>query len=329
MEQLRGTWRQIDVDPVAGADFAPGGAPVRVIGIDPQQRRMLIVCAWGTSASLVLAGEVEAGFRSTGRVSTRVRDDYEGGRYPALPAVLPGGMGTYVRPNEEALELRWSLEEGVLTIGDRRYEPCEPSALQELLHRTPAAGTPVLAEPSESGTVVVTTSEGSTAASSTDFFGLKATGRWFCYIVDISGSMGKTGRLQQLLRELDRSISSLPPDANFYVLFFSGSTRTLQNDWLAVSKKKTFIDRMYKVNAGGGTDPRKALNIALNQLKPRPDAVFFMTDGEIPGDCVGLVAILNAASPRVRIHTVSFGGGGAAALQAIARANGGQYRMVP
>ena len=324
VERLRGTWRQVGLDPGATADFAPAGSSSRFLGIDPQRRRMLSVSGWGDPVGLVLAGEVEAGFRSSGRVSIRVREDLEGGKYPDLPATLPADWGTYERPTEEALELKWSLDNGVLRIGMRTYEPCEPSELDGLLQDSGA-------EAGATSTHAPVVSAVETAgAGSVDFFGLKATGRWFCYIVDVSGSMGRNGKLDRLKEELVRSLQALPSDARFYVLFFSGSTNTLQKNWLKASGSSGFIQQLGRVGSSGGTDPREAIRIALAQLDPKPDAIFFMTDGQIPGDCSGLVNQLNGASPKVRIHTVAFGADAkGASLSQIAADNGGQYRKVP
>jgi hypothetical protein len=297
-----------------------------VIGIDPDRRRMLSVTAWGSPPSLVLAGEVEAGFRASGRVSIRVRDDLEGGRYPALPTTLPAGLGSYGQPTEEALELRWSVADGKLTLGERTYAPCDPAELDALLADSGGNSS----DPTPDAGGVVTSSLDAPEAGSTDFFGLKATGRWFCYIVDTSGSMGRGGKIDRLKEELAKSINGLPSDAKFYVLFFSSSTHTLQNKWLSASSSGSFTGRLGEVGPKGGTNPRDAINIALTQLDPKPDAIFFMTDGEIPGDCVGQIGKLNAASPKIRIHTVAFGGGaGGGALKTIADQNGGQFRHVP
>jgi len=328
VEQLRGTWQQVESGPVNAADFAPGGASHRIIGIDPQRRLMLAVTAWGDPPSLVLAGELEAGFRASGRVSIRVRDDLDGGRFPALPEHLPGELGAYRQPTEQAWELAWSIVEGKLTIGDRTYVPCDPVAMERLLADAgadePAAAGPAL--PPSGGSSIVESAD----VASVDFFGLKATGRWFCYIVDVSGSMGSDGKLDRLKGELERSLRALPRDAHFFVIFFSGGHNTLQRKWQSASSAGSFIRKMQDVGAGGGTDPRSAFNIALTQLDPRPDAIFFMTDGQIPDETSSVVGQLNAQSPRVRIHAVAFGSdarGGS--MSAIAGANGGNFKHVP
>jgi hypothetical protein len=57
--------------------------------------------------------------------------------------------------------------------------------------------------------------------------------------------------------------------------------------------------------ADGGTEPLPAFIRAFN-LDPRPDVIFFMTDGLIPTNVPAAVAQLNTGKPRVTIHTIMF-----------------------
>ena len=75
--------------------------------------------------------------------------------------------------------------------------------------------------------------------------------------------MGKGGKIDRLKEELARSINSLPSDAKFYVLFFSGGTHTLQNDWLPARSSGSFTGRLGEVSPMGGTNPREAITMAL------------------------------------------------------------------
>ncbi|MCH2135843.1 MAG: hypothetical protein MK101_04575 [Phycisphaerales bacterium] len=142
--------------------------------------------------------------------------------------------------------------------------------------------------------------------------------------------MANHGKIDRLKEELARSLRQLPSDANFFVLFFSGGHQALQQDWLSATRASGFATKAAGVGIGGGTDPRGAFQYALTQLNPKPDAIFFMTDGQIPGDTQSVIARLNAQNPRVRIHTVAFGRDArGAALSQIAASNGGQHRDVP
>ncbi|MGA1045442.1 MAG: magnesium chelatase, partial [Phycisphaerales bacterium] len=65
-------------------------------------------------------------------------------------------------------------------------------------------------------------------------------------------------------------------------------------------------------------------------LDPRPDAIFFLTDGEVPADTPALVRRLNDRIRPTVINTVAFGTeAGRAALEEIARDSDGIFRFVP
>jgi hypothetical protein len=138
---------------------------------------------------------------------------------------------------------------------------------------------------------------------------LKSIGRGkrFCIIADNSGSMiGEP--LEFVKRELASTLSNLKPENEFCVLFFNSVTEPMPfPGWLKgtqhdVDKVLPWIkERM----AGGGTEPLPALLLAL-QLQPRPDVIFFMTDGIIPLTVPGRVAAVNGRAPQVPINTIMF-----------------------
>ena len=51
---------------------------------------------------------------------------------------------------------------------------------------------------------------GTGSGAGAEFFGIRARGQRFAYVVDISGSMGQNGRLELALGELVRSLAALP-----------------------------------------------------------------------------------------------------------------------
>ena len=75
---------------------------------------------------------------------------------------------------------------------------------------------------------------GSGQGAGTEFFGIRARGRRFAYVVDISGSMGNDGRLTTAMNELGRSLSALPDFAEFKVTLYSGGVQfpEFQEGWL-------------------------------------------------------------------------------------------------
>jgi hypothetical protein len=162
----------------------------------------------------------------------------------------------------------------------------------------------------------------------TSFFGVRAQGQFFVYVVDCSGSMLDDDRLIRAKRELSQSVSSLQLPQRFQVIFYNDrplpmlgalpraadlTAKSQLNHWLRL------------IEPDGGTDPRAALALALAQ---RPDAVFLLSDGEFPE---GTVAAVAAKNPRkVPIHCIDLSGGIAGdQLGQIARESGGQYASRP
>ena len=85
-----------------------------------------------------------------------------------------------------------------------------------------------------------------------------------------------------------------------------------------------------KVVAGGGTHPADAFEMAFT-LKPRPDAIYFMTDGLFDEAVAERVLRLNRQGSRpVPIHCIAFGTRDAEALmRQMAQASGGSFTFVP
>ncbi len=160
-------------------------------------------------------------------------------------------------------------------------------------------------------------SSGSGAAGSgsgASFFGLEAQGRRFAYIVDRSASMkidtpsGRT-RMELTQRELGRSIDALLESAEFFVVFYSDratplGSRRLWSD--ATERKKLWARReLYSVKAAGWTLPMSGFELVF-KLRPPPDAIYFMTDGDFPASVPESIEQLNRRS-RIPIHCIMFG----------------------
>ena len=181
------------------------------------------------------------------------------------------------------------------------------------------------------------------------FFGVKAKGQHFVYIVDCSGSMAG-GPLARVCEELISSINKLTTKQSFYVFFF--------NDWsipMFGQPNKTMLHATPKnihqleswvsnVRSGGGTDPTNALVEAL-KMEPRPDAIFLLTDGEIPDQIPELLRAANRrqapstsrinstqapSQKKIPINTIGFENtSGEFILKQIATENNGEYRFIP
>jgi hypothetical protein len=141
-------------------------------------------------------------------------------------------------------------------------------------------------------------------------------------------------KLRALKIELEESIGSLAEQTQFFVAFFStetnpmgGRTRWTRSD----SKGKEWSkDRTNEVNAFGGTNPLPAFQLVFD-LVPRPDAIYFMTDGLFDAEVASEVAKMNKRGKRVPVHTIGFDMQDPEAeklLKRIAEESGGRYSPV-
>ncbi|MCW5753590.1 MAG: VWA domain-containing protein [Phycisphaeraceae bacterium] len=170
------------------------------------------------------------------------------------------------------------------------------------------------------------------AGGGANFFGVEAKGRRFVYIVDVSGSMGFGGRIEALRASLAQSIDALAENAEFIIIAFSDGGYPVggRAEWTraAPRDKQRFRGMIAQLQARGGTEPRPAFQMAF-ALRPRPDAFYFMTDGEFHPDVVMFVNSLNA-EVRAPIHCISLGDdSGAPLLRRISQESGGTYTHIP
>lgn len=165
------------------------------------------------------------------------------------------------------------------------------------------------------------------------FFGVEARGSRIAYIVDVSGSMAGP-KLDTLKNELEKSIDSLLEHASFSVMLFSSEARPLDgaNRWSEASTrgKRTAFQRISAITASGGTNPENAFQLILT-LRPKPDAIYFMTDGLFAMEIAAQIETLNRASgPLTPIHCIAFVSQEAESLlRGIALASDGTYTYVP
>lgn len=169
--------------------------------------------------------------------------------------------------------------------------------------------------------------------ASTSFFGVSGRGTRFAYVVDVSGSMGDNLKIQTALRELARSISDLPDYTYYCIGLFSSNVIEPPNQkgWVR-SRRENIIETLRwleNISPMGGTQPLPSFSLMMS-LEPRPDVIFFMTDGLIPNTTPTDVNQLLGRGKRVVIHTIAFGDASSQEmLKQIARNTGGTYRFVP
>ncbi|MCP4834172.1 MAG: VWA domain-containing protein [Phycisphaera sp.] len=178
---------------------------------------------------------------------------------------------------------------------------------------------------------------GSGAGAGAEFFGIRARGNRFAYVVDISGSMGQNGRFELALGELIRSLAALPDYAEFKIALYSNGvvSPNIQKTWLraspgTVNSIRTWVDNY--VRPGGGTEPLPAFEYLFRTDDLPPDTIFFLTDGIIPAEIEEQVIFLNESSRRrpAVVNTIAFSADASQkVLRNIASRTDGVFRFVP
>lgn len=171
---------------------------------------------------------------------------------------------------------------------------------------------------------------GELASPSATFFGVKAEGKKFAFVVDTSGSMQTNSRFLRCRAELLRSLSTMNYGQQFFVVFFSDQLYPMPEHKL-VDARPTQLKKTAEWAVGavpsGGTEPWPGLALAL---RLKPDAIYLLTDGQFNPDVVDKVINAQKQSKKIPIHTIAFESPqGAQLLDLISRATGGQHQFVP
>ena len=186
---------------------------------------------------------------------------------------------------------------------------------------------------------------------SIEFFGTRAFGRRFVFVLDISYSMkARRGeRFRRACDELVRAVSQLQAGQSYYVFLFCWNLdemffdRNIQYVQVREGHETKLRNWIYDVSLGAGTDPRRALSLA-HQMKP--DAVFLLSDGQFnqPRTPMSESGWLDERGERVDIsvqegakmiykdlpiHTIAFENPFTkTAMEAISDATGGEFKYV-
>jgi hypothetical protein len=172
-------------------------------------------------------------------------------------------------------------------------------------------------------------SDGLSAAAS--FFGAKASGRKFVFVVDNSNSMTK-GRFETAMGELMRTVEVMSPKQQFYVIFFSDTAYRLFHPSPAPglvpatdSNKDKLRSWLYSVEMCLKTKGEEAVAAALAL---NPDVIYILGDGAFTDKTAQ--KLTTPHNRNIPIHTVGMEVDpvGERQLRAIAQANAGTYRLV-
>jgi len=163
------------------------------------------------------------------------------------------------------------------------------------------------------------------------------------YVVDFSGSICTVE--QELKRELKRSIGRLVPAQSFNVIIFYGEFEGVRTESFKPKlepadepTRREFFAWIDRKKPAGATEPLPAMKRALSL---RPDAIFFLSDGNFDDEVVAEIERANRLA-RVRIYCLLFDedvladSGGMPAretewsrrLRRIAQASGGTLKIV-
>ena len=168
---------------------------------------------------------------------------------------------------------------------------------------------------------------GAAKGGTTSFFGLKARGSKFIYVVDCSGSMNGR-KLLAAKAELYRSINAYKSSMQFYIIFYNSNPNAMPGGELVsasdANKRKAF-NWVEHISAESGTNPAPAI---LAALELKPDAIWLLSDGLFSQQACDVIQQANADS-SIQIHTIAFHDNhGEAPLKRIAQENRGKYRFV-
>jgi len=177
--------------------------------------------------------------------------------------------------------------------------------------------------------------EGLGAAPPASFFGTKIEGKRILYMLDNSGGM-KKGKFETLVDELLKSVDSLQPKQQFYVIFYSDTVYPLfypqsATNFVRATEKNKELLRVWleTVELCLGNSIDEALE-AANVIGP--DMVFLLTDGKLFTTDAKERMLLDGASREFPISTFGMGvkenSTPAMELQLVAEANRGTYRAI-
>lgn len=176
--------------------------------------------------------------------------------------------------------------------------------------------------------------DGKGSKAATEFFGIGGYGQTFVYVVDCSGSMRMRGKFDRARYELLQSIEQLNSDQRYFVIFYSDGAYPMNADEPVFATEKDIARTVRWVDdfeADGGTFPLPAL---LHAVSLRPDAIYFLSDGQFDPLTIHELKMRNRPTKRVRmrqipIHTIAFVDRATVGLmRTIARNSGGEHRFV-
>lgn len=190
----------------------------------------------------------------------------------------------------------------------------------------------------------MTAMSGSKMVSGAEFFGVKATGNTFIYVVDSSPSMRRDGAFEAAKEEVLRSLGSMKPKQRYFINFFGKEIDPLTFQSGVVEKYPVYatsenlrktMEWLSRIQIQKeGLPPNDALREAIAM---QPDGIFLLFDGDTKVDVAAFLRKANRSNdiiagdtPKVPIHVVHFFQSEyQKAMMKVAEENGGTYRFIP
>lgn len=146
------------------------------------------------------------------------------------------------------------------------------------------------------------------------------------YVVDKSGSM-EGPPFGKVCRWMLAAMDALEPSQKFAVVFFDATAHRMPN-WCLLpatdANRSDARDYVGSVLADGGTDPTRAIELALGL---KPEVIIVLSDGEFSPEIVDRVTRFNQSRGRVEIRTCGLSSY-VRTLEDLARRNRGNYKTV-
>jgi len=339
---IAGVWEQIDGPNTA--DFGPGGYERSIVMLNPATKIAAVYRVFRGSIAIVIGGELALDVPATersrqGGTCTLRSDPSLSSKFPQARVPLGGSPAKFADPPaggdqaKQQWQLAWTRDKQTLVLDGKRYSPTTVDAFESI--RRGGGDVASKEELKETAPTRAATAAGAgPKPKEAAFFGVRGGGKRFVFIVDVSGSM-QGPKLDRAKAELTKSVQTLPPDAEFSIVFFSSDAQVIDQNWMLASRDSArAIQLIAQQGSEGGTDPTAAFDFAFQTLSPVPDCIFFMTDGMIPPWTPDHVRKLNAARIPTMIHAITFGTPGdepamRPMMEQIAKENHGTYTFVP
>ena len=187
------------------------------------------------------------------------------------------------------------------------------------------------------GSSSVRGSSDSGGSNGTSFFGLESSGDRLVFVVDCSGSMGYEMRFNRAVYELGQSLRLMDDDQEFLVVLYNDRIYpmldTVLKETKAIKATERNVERVMRwvkfQSPVGSTFPSRAIQ---GSLEIQPTSIFFLSDGELADDTLGMLRRLNVANSgtgakKIPVNTITLGstGIGAGMMRLIAEENDGRF----